>query len=117
PNPKRLDDEGRVPFKNDDTESSPLNEGNDDSATTFIEDNAHPESNTEGYPHLSKLVNLLTPICMGEILHSLTLGLTPNPKRLDDEGRVPFKNDDTESSPLNEGNDDSATTFIEDNAH
>nr|GEV89718.1 ribonuclease H-like domain-containing protein [Tanacetum cinerariifolium] len=48
PNPKREDDEGRVPSNNDDVKSSPLNEGNDDSATTFIEDNAHSESNTKG---------------------------------------------------------------------
>ncbi|GJZ90670.1 hypothetical protein Tco_0662597, partial [Tanacetum coccineum] len=32
---------------NDCTESNPVNEGNDDSDATFIEDNAHPEGNTE----------------------------------------------------------------------
>ncbi|GJX64295.1 ribonuclease H-like domain-containing protein [Tanacetum coccineum] len=47
PNPKRPDDEGRVPSNNDGTESNPAIEGNDDSAATFIEDNAHPEGNTE----------------------------------------------------------------------
>nr|GEW32669.1 hypothetical protein [Tanacetum cinerariifolium] len=48
PNPKRPDDEGRVPSNNYNIKSSPLNEGNDDFATKFIEDNAHPEGNTEG---------------------------------------------------------------------
>ncbi|GKB50337.1 putative RNA-directed DNA polymerase [Tanacetum coccineum] len=47
PNPKRPDDEGRVPSNNDGTKSNPSIEGNDDSAATFIEDNAHPEGNTE----------------------------------------------------------------------
>nr|GFA17454.1 hypothetical protein [Tanacetum cinerariifolium] len=50
PNSKRPDDEGRMPSNNDGTMSNPSNptiEGNDDSATTFIEDNAHPEGNTE----------------------------------------------------------------------
>ncbi|GKF63147.1 hypothetical protein Tco_0186595, partial [Tanacetum coccineum] len=46
-NPKRLDDEGRVPSNNYGTESNPAIEGNDDSAATFIEDNAHPEGNFE----------------------------------------------------------------------
>nr|GFA14805.1 putative Gag-polypeptide of LTR copia-type [Tanacetum cinerariifolium] len=39
----------------------------------FSEDNCkgnfHKTKRFPGYPHLSKLVNLLTPICMGEILH------------------------------------------------
>ncbi|GJZ07010.1 putative RNA-directed DNA polymerase [Tanacetum coccineum] len=47
PNPKRPDDEGRVPSNNDGTESNPAIEGNDDSAVTFIKDNAHPDGNTE----------------------------------------------------------------------
>ncbi|GJT77615.1 putative transcription factor interactor and regulator CCHC(Zn) family protein [Tanacetum coccineum] len=47
PNPKRTNDEGRVPSNNDCTESNPVNEGNDDSDATFIEDNAHPEGNTK----------------------------------------------------------------------
>ncbi|GJW77272.1 retrovirus-related pol polyprotein from transposon TNT 1-94 [Tanacetum coccineum] len=47
PNPKRPDDEGRMPFNNDGTESNPSIEGNDDYAATFIKDNAHPEGNTK----------------------------------------------------------------------
>ncbi|GJX05540.1 hypothetical protein Tco_0191456 [Tanacetum coccineum] len=47
PNPKRPDDEGRVPSNNDGTKSNPINESNGDSVATFIEDNAYSHGNTE----------------------------------------------------------------------
>ncbi|GJU37346.1 ribonuclease H-like domain-containing protein [Tanacetum coccineum] len=45
-NPKRLNDEERVPSYNDGTESNPIDKGDDDYVATFIEENAHPEGNT-----------------------------------------------------------------------
>ncbi|GJW78706.1 hypothetical protein Tco_0140388 [Tanacetum coccineum] len=51
PNPKRPYDEGRVPCNGDGTDSSSLNEDDDESDATSIEDNAHPEGNPENLNH------------------------------------------------------------------
>ncbi|GJU43423.1 putative RNA-directed DNA polymerase [Tanacetum coccineum] len=47
PNPKRPNDEGRMPFNNDGTESNLIDKVDDDSIATFIEENAHPKGNTD----------------------------------------------------------------------
>ncbi|GJV62523.1 hypothetical protein Tco_1473351 [Tanacetum coccineum] len=51
PNPKSPYDEGRVPSNDDGTYSSSLNEDDDESDATSIEDNAHPEGNPKNLNH------------------------------------------------------------------
>ncbi|GJU77273.1 hypothetical protein Tco_1274343 [Tanacetum coccineum] len=46
-NPKRPNDKGRVLSNNDGIKSNPVDKGDDDFATTFIEENEHPEGNTD----------------------------------------------------------------------
>ncbi|GJW14331.1 hypothetical protein Tco_0018464 [Tanacetum coccineum] len=45
PNPKRPDDERRVPSNDDGTESISLSKNDNESGATYIEENAHPEDN------------------------------------------------------------------------
>nr|GEV39899.1 hypothetical protein [Tanacetum cinerariifolium] len=54
PNPKRLDDEERVPSNDDGTKSSSPSENDNESDVTFIEENAHLEDNLENLNHSYK---------------------------------------------------------------
>ncbi|GJV36964.1 hypothetical protein Tco_1409441 [Tanacetum coccineum] len=50
PNLIRTDDEGKVPSNNDGMQSNPVDKGDDGSAATFTEKNAHPEGDSINEP-------------------------------------------------------------------